>query len=79
MQFLLKSNCFNHIYHPNLLLIVNKSKKIEVSDIKKPEIINGFDFLITFSSRTLLEDDSLSFATFIRLEKGLITIKILNK
>ena len=62
-----------------MLLIVNKSKKIEVSDIKKPEIINGFDFLITFSSRTLLEDDSLSFATFIRLEKGLITIKILNK
>ena len=25
------------MYHPNLLLMVNKSKKMEVNDIKKPK------------------------------------------
>jgi len=36
------------IYHPNLLLMVNKSKKMEVNEIIKPNIINGLD--LTFSS-----------------------------
>ena len=37
-----------HIYHPNLLLMVNKSKKMEVNERIKPNIINGLD--LTFSS-----------------------------
>ena len=36
------------MYHPNLLLMVNKSKNIEVNEIIKPNIINGLD--LTFSS-----------------------------
>ena len=35
-------------YHPNLLLMVNKSKKMEVNEMIKPNIINGLD--LTFSS-----------------------------
>ncbi len=55
--------------------MVNKSKKIEVNEIIKPNIINGLDF--TFSSFLSLffeEEKFLSFFLKIRLEKGLITI-----
>ena len=48
--------------HPNLLLMVNKSKKMEVNEMIKPNIINGLD--LTFSSLLSLlfeEDKSLSF------------------
>ena len=55
--------------------MVNKSKKIEVNEMIKPNIINGLDF--TFSSFLSLffeEEKFLSFFLKIRLEKGLITI-----
>ena len=63
------------IYHPNLLLMVNKSKKMEVNEMIKPNIINGLD--LTFSSflSSLFEEEKfLSVFLLIRLEKGLITI-----
>ena len=55
--------------------MVNKSKKMEVNEIIKPNIINGLD--LTFSSflRLLFEEEKfLSFFLYTRLEKGLITI-----
>ncbi len=36
------------MYHPNLLLMVNKSKNMEVNETIKPNIINGLD--LRFSS-----------------------------
>ena len=56
--------------------MVNKSKKIEVNEMIKPNIINGFD--LTFSSFLSFffeEDEFLSFL-LIRLGKGLITINL---
>ena len=54
--------------------MVNKSKKIEVNEMIKPNIINGLD--LTFSSlRLFLEDNKLLFLLERRLGKGLITIK----
>ena len=56
--------------------MVNKSKKMEVNEMIKPNIINGLD--LTFSSFLSLffeEDKFLSFFLLIRLGKGLITIK----
>ena len=55
--------------------MVNKSKKMEVNEMIKPNIINGVD--LTFSSFLSLffeESKFLSFFLLIRLEKGLITI-----
>ena len=55
--------------------MVNKSKKMEVNEMIKPNIINGLD--LTFSSFLSLffeEGKFLSFFFIIRLEKGLITI-----
>jgi len=59
--------------------MVNKSKKIEVNEIIKPNIINGLD--LTFSSFLSLffEEKFLSFFLSIRLEKGLITINLIFK
>ena len=57
--------------------MVNKSKKIEVNERIKPNIINGLD--LTFSSflGLLFEKETfLSFFLLIRLGKGLITIKL---
>ena len=57
--------------------MVNKSKKMEVNEMIKPNIINGLD--LTFSSFLSLlfeEDKLLSFFLLIRLGKGLIAIKI---
>ena len=57
--------------------MVNKSKKMEVNEMIKPNIINGLD--LTFSSCLSLlfeEDEFLSFFLKISLEKGLITIKL---
>ena len=55
--------------------MVNKSKKIEVNEMIKPEIINGLD--LTFSSclGLFLEEKFLSFLE-IRFGKGLITINL---
>ena len=52
----------NYSNYPNLLLMVNKSKKIEVNEMMEPNIINGLD--LTFSSfiGVLFEEDKfLSF------------------
>ena len=56
--------------------MVNKSKKMEVNEIKKPNIINGLD--LTFSSLNILffEDANLLSLLERRLEKGLITINL---
>ena len=57
--------------------MVNKSKKIEVNEMIKPNIINGLD--LTFSSCLGLffeEDKFLSFFLLIRLGKGFSTINL---
>ena len=59
---------------------MNKSKKMEVNEMIKPNIINGLD--LTFSSLLRLffeEGKFLSFFLLIRLGKGLITIKLIFK
>lgn len=57
------------------MLIVNKSKKIEVIEIIKPKIINGFDFSLTLASEGFIEEDNLrSLFLLRRFENGLITI-----
>ena len=60
--------------------MVNKSKKMEVNEMIKPNIISGLD--LTFSSCLSLlfeEDKLLSFFLKIRSEKGLITINLRSK
>ena len=57
--------------------MVNKSKKMELNEIIKPDIISGLD--LTFSSflGLLLEKDTfLSLFLLMRLGKSLITIKL---
>jgi len=66
---------FKYSSHPNLFLIVNKSKSIELIDMMKPIIINGLDLSLTFLYAIFPEEIKLSsFFLFKRLEKGLITI-----
>jgi len=56
--------------------MVNKSKKIEVNEMIKPNIINGLDLTFATCLSLLFEEDKfLSFFFKIRLGKGLITIK----
>ena len=58
--------------------MVNKSKKMEVNEMIKPNIINGLD--LTFSSlRLFLEDAKFLFFLERRLGKGLITINFKSK
>ena len=60
--------------------MVNNSKKMEVNEMIKPNIINGLD--LTFSSLLSLffeEEKFLSFFFKIRLENGLITINLIYK
>ena len=67
------SNGSNYLYHPNLLLMVNKSKNMDVNEIIKPNIINGLD--LTFSSLGLFLEDTKLLSFFKRrLGKGLIII-----
>ena len=55
--------------------MVNKSKKMEVNEMIKPNIINGLDLeFSSFLSLFFEEGKLLSFFFKIRLEKGLITI-----
>ena len=55
--------------------MVYKSKKMEVNEMIKPNIINGLDLTFSSLSSLLFEEDKfLSFFLSIRLEKGLITI-----
>jgi len=49
----------NYSNYPNLLFIVNKSKKIEVNEITKPNIINGLDLTFSSSFGLILEEDRL--------------------
>ena len=57
--------------------MVNKSKKMEVNEMIKPNIIRGLDLAFSSFLRLLFEEDKfLSFFLFIRLGKGLITIKL---
>ena len=54
--------------------MVNNSKKIEVNEMIKPNIINGLDFTFSSSMGLFLGDTNLLFLLERRLGKGLITI-----
>ena len=55
--------------------MVNKSKKIEVNEMIKPNIINGLDLMFSSLLSLFFEEGKfLSFFLLIRLGKGLITI-----
>ena len=59
--------------------MVNKSKKIEVNEIIKPNIINGLNLTFSSSLGFFLEDTKLLFLLETRLGKGLITINLRSK
>ena len=59
--------------------MVNKSKKIEVNEIIKPNIINGLDLVLSCSLGLFLEDTNLLFLLERRSGKGLITINFRSK
>ena len=57
--------------------MVNNSKKMEVNEMIKPNIINGLDLKLSSCLSSFFgEDKFLSFFLLIRLGKGLITIKL---
>ncbi len=56
------------------MFIVNKSKKIEDSEIIVPNIINGFDFSLSFFLGVLLDKD-VFLSLLIIFEKGFFTLK----
>ena len=56
--------------------MVNKSKNIEVSEMTKPNIINGLDLTFSSSLGLFLENAKLPSLLERRLGKGLITIKL---
>ena len=56
--------------------MVNKSKKMEVNEMTKPNIINGLDLTLCYSLGLLLEDTKLLFFLGRRLGKGLIMINL---
>ncbi len=64
------------MYHPNLLLMVNKSKNMDVNEMIKPDIINGLDLMFSSSFWFFLEDTELLFLFERRLGKSLFTIKL---
>ena len=71
------SNCSSYSNYPNLLLIVKSNRKIDDNEIKKPNIINGFDLSLTFLEGTLVDKDTfLALSLFRRFEKNLLTLKI---
>ena len=59
--------------------MVNKSKKMEVNEMTKPNIINGLDLTFSSSLELFLEDTELIFLLERRLGKGLITINLRSK
>ena len=59
--------------------MVNKSKNMEVNEMTKPNIINGFDLTFSSSLGLFLEDNKLLFLLERRLGKGLITINLRSK
>ena len=56
--------------------MVNNSKKMEVNEMTKPNIINGLDLTFFSSLRLFLEDTNLLFLLERRLGKCLITINL---
>jgi len=57
--------------------MVNKSKKIEVNEMIKPNIINGLDLKFSSFLSLFFEEDKFLFFSFKkRLGKGLITINL---
>ena len=56
--------------------MVNKSKNIEVNEMTKPNIINGFDLTFSSSLALILEDTNLPFFLERRFGKGLITMNL---
>jgi len=59
--------------------MVNKSKKIEVNEMIKPNIINGLDLTFSCSLGLFLEDTKLLFFLERRFGKGLITMNLRSK
>ena len=59
--------------------MVNKSKNMEVNEITKPNIINGFDLTFSSSFEIFLEDTNFPFFLERRFGKGLITINLRSK
>ena len=59
--------------------MVNNSKKMEVNEMIKPNIINGLDLKFSSSLGLFLEDTELIFLLERRLGKGLITINLRSK
>ena len=59
--------------------MVNKSKKMEVNEMIKPNIINGLDLTFSSSLELFLEDTKLLFFLERRFGKGLITINFRSK
>ena len=59
--------------------MVNKSKKMEVNESIKPNIIKGLDLTFSSSLGVFLEDANLISLLERRLEKGLITINMISK
>ena len=53
------SNSVNYSIQPNLWLMVYKSKKIEVKDRRKPNIINGLDLTLSSGSGLFFEEDKI--------------------
>jgi len=72
-------NSSYYSYHPNLFLMVNKSKNMEVNEITKPNIINGLDLTLSSSLGLFLEDTKLLLFLERRFGKGLITINLRSK
>ena len=67
----------NYSNYPNLLFMVNKSKKIEVKDMIKPNIINGLDLTLSSCLMDIFEEDKF-LSLLRRFEKNLLTIEYLN-
>jgi len=59
--------------------MVNKSKKMEVNEMIKPNIINGLDLRFSSSLGLFLEDTKFLFFLERRFGKGLITINLKSK
>ena len=59
--------------------MVNKSKKMEVNEMTKPNIINGLDLTFLSSLGLFLEETKVLFFLERRFGKGLITINLKSK
>ena len=59
--------------------MVNKSKKMEVNEMIKPNIINGLDLTFSSSLELFFEESNLPFFLERRFGKGLITINMRSK